>query len=115
MKLGGSVSVGKGKEEEERRNFFSELIKACNVDNEILIRDDDREIVETAMMILGLSPKENYVWKKPGACHKGRFCAFGIYIHKAVAFSEQLGLEEDFIENLVSEKFFFLPFMFPTL
>ena len=100
--LDGSLAM-----REEALQFYEKVIKARNDKNEILIRDDYREIVETAMMILGKPPRDSYVWKKPGACHKARFCAFGIYIHKAVAFSDQLGLEEDFIESLVRVANFF--------
>ena len=41
-----------------------------------------------------------FMWKKPGACHKARFMAFGIYSLKALAFSRQLELEDETIMGL---------------
>ena len=47
------------------------------------------------MVLLGeKQPGERMVWKKCGARHKARFCAYGIYANKAQAFAEQLGVEE---------------------
>ena len=64
-------------------------------------RDDYKEIAECAMLLLGeIPPSGKIVWRKPGACHKARFMAFGIYSLKALAFSKQLELEDDTVEGL---------------
>ena len=64
-------------------------------------RDDYKEIAECAMLLLGeIPPSGNIVWRKPGACHKARFMAFGIYSFKALAFYKQLNLEDDTVEGL---------------
>ena len=53
------------------------------------------------MLLLGeIPPSNKIVWRKPGACHKARFMAFGIYSLKALAFSKQLNLEDDTVEGL---------------
>ena len=49
------------------------------------VRDDYRELAECAMLLLGETPPSGrIVWRKCGACHKARFCAFGIYSLKAL-------------------------------
>ena len=50
--------------------------------------------METSLVLLGETPP-NFSWKKPGAAHKARFCAFGIYINKALAFSDQLEFDKE--------------------
>ena len=50
--------------------------------------------------MLGQQPPGGMSWKKSGATHKARFCNFGIYICKALIFSDQLGLEAEDIEKL---------------
>ena len=53
------------------------------------------------MLLLGETPPSGkIVWRKPGACHKARFMAFGIYSFKALAFSKQLDLEEETVDGL---------------
>ena len=63
------------------------------------MRDDYRKIVDTSLLLLCETP-ENFSWKKPGAAHKARFCAFGIYINKALAFSEQLDYDKVAVKAL---------------
>ena len=65
------------------------------------IRDDYRELAICAMVVLGETPPSGkVVWLKPGACHKARFCAFGIYSLKALAFSMQLDLDRETVDAL---------------
>ena len=53
------------------------------------------------MILLGETPPSGKItWKKTGACHKARFCAFGLYSMKALAFSEQLELDIETIDGL---------------
>ena len=64
-------------------------------------RDDYKEIAECAMLLLGeIPPSGKIVWRKPGACHKARFMAFGIYSLKALAFARQLNVDEETVECL---------------
>ena len=54
-----------------------------------------------ALVLLGEQPPSGKViWKKPGACHKARFCAFGIYSLKALAFASQLDLDSETMQAL---------------
>ena len=85
---------------QEVLNFYKELLGRKNKRDEVLIRDDYRELAEVTMFVLGETPPGKFSWKKPGACHKARFCAFGIYSLKALAFSVQLELDEDTVEGL---------------
>ena len=65
-----------------------------------IFRDDYRELAELALVLLGGKTPGHFTWKKPGACHKARFCSFGIYSLKILAFSEQLDLDEEFVQTL---------------
>ena len=71
-----------------------------NKHGENSIRGDYRELAECTIVLLGETPPGQFTWKKPGACHKARFMAFGIYSLKALAFSQQLDLEEETVEGL---------------
>ena len=63
-----------------------------------MTRDDYRELAESALYLLGgINSK---FWRKPGATHKARFCAFGIYAMRAFAFGDQLDLDEQMLEDL---------------
>ena len=86
---------------EEALAFYKELLVKKNKRNDVLIRDDYRELAECAVLLLGdIPPSGNITWKKAGACHKARFFAFGIYGMKALAFSSQLNLDEETVELL---------------
>ena len=63
----------------------------------LLVRDDYCELAETALVVLGGSlPKNKKItWYRPGATHKARFMAFGIYANKMFCFLEQLDLSKD--------------------
>ena len=80
--------------------FYKEVLKKQKRNGKLALRDDYRELVETSMVLLGEVPSP-FSWKKPGAAHKARFCSFGIYINKAVAFSEQLGLASDVLQDVI--------------
>ena len=84
---------------EEAIQFYKDLLQKRSRKGKYLVRDDYKELVETSMMLLGETP-ENVSWKKPGADHKARFCAFGIYINKALAFSEQLDYDKVAVKAL---------------
>ena len=80
------------------------MLDTRNKKNELLLRDDYREVAETSMMLLGEKPKENMSWKKPGPTHKARFMPYSIYTNKAVAFSDQmeeLGMDMEVLPNIV--------------
>lgn len=52
------------------------------------VRDEYRELAECALILLGEIPQSGkIVRRKPGAYHKARFWAFGIYSIKVLAFS----------------------------
>ena len=72
--------------------YYREVLLKKTKKGKFTLRDDYKELVETSMVLLGEVPP-SFSWKKPGAAHKARFCSFGIYINKAIAFSEQLELE----------------------
>ena len=80
---------------EQAIDFYRKLLVKRNKRDEMMVRDDYRELAECAMMLLGETPKSGKIsYKKTGACHKARFCAYGICSLKAFAFSEQLDLDE---------------------
>ena len=81
-------------------HYYREVLQKRSRQGKFYLRDDYKELVETSMVLLGEAPP-NFSWKKPGAAHKARFCSFGIYINKAVAFSEQLDLDKEVVEPLI--------------
>lgn len=81
-------------------NFYKEVLQKKTKQGKWTLRDDYKELVETSMAVLGEVPP-SFSWKKPGAAHKARFCSFGIYINKAVAFADQLQLDADILEPLI--------------
>ena len=62
---------------EEALDFLRKLLDSKNKRDEVM---DYSELGECAMVLLGEKrPRGNFTWKKPGACHKARFMAYGIY------------------------------------
>ena len=84
---------------EEALEFYRMVLQKRSVQGKFYIRDDYKELVETSMVLLGETPPQ-FSWKKPGAAHKARFCAFGIYVNKALAFSGQLDFDRETIQAL---------------
>ena len=80
--------------------YYREVLKKKTRQGKWTLRDDYKELVETSMVLLGEVPP-SFSWKKPGAAHKARFCSFGIYINKAVAFADQLELDADVLQPLI--------------
>lgn len=88
-------------ETKEPLEFYMELLIRKDKRNQMTVRDDYRELAECAVLVLGkIPPSGKIVWRKPGACHKARFCAFGIYSLKALAFARQLDLDDETVEAL---------------
>ena len=88
-------------EKKDSVDFYRELLVRKDRRNQMTVRDDYRELAECALILLGeIPPSGKIVWRKPGACHKARFCAFGIYSIKALAFSKQLDLDDETVEAL---------------
>ena len=86
---------------EKAINFYHGLLAGQNKRDELLVRDDYRELAVTSLALLGEeTPANQLIWKKCGATHKARFCAYGIYANKALAFSKQLELDDDMVEEL---------------
>ena len=63
----------------------------------MLPRDDYRQLAETSLVILGgnLPAGRNLFWHKPGATHKARFMAFGIYANMMFSFFDQLDYNKE--------------------
>ena len=86
---------------QEALQFYNEILKKKNRRDEMMIRDDYRELAECAMLVLGKHhQQERLCGKIPVACHKAILCAFGIYCLKALAFSNQLNLDDETVELL---------------
>ena len=84
---------------EEAVKFYKMVLQKRSSQGKFYIRDDYKELVETSLVLLGETPP-NFSWKKPGAAHKARFCAFAIYINKALAFSDQLEFDKETVVAL---------------
>ena len=74
------VTLANGK---ELVDLFSALLE-----KEEFVRGDYRELCSTSIILLGGEIAE-FKFKKPGACHKARFMAFGLLALKLFAFSDQ--------------------------
>ena len=86
---------------EEAVTSLRAVLCKINKKGEIAFRDDYAELAECSLAVLGETPPSGKMtWKKAGACHKARFCAFGIYSLKAFAFSRQLQLDADTVKSL---------------
>ena len=71
-------------------------------DKNILPRDDYKTLAQTSLVILGgqLPVGHKFVWHKPGATHKARFMAFGIYANMMYSFSNQMDYDKDVMDAL---------------
>lgn len=59
---------------QEALNYLRTVLTMRTVRNEYLVRDDYRELAETAMVLMGEKPPgDRMVWKKPGPRHKARY------------------------------------------
>ena len=81
--------------------FYTDYLQKTNMKGEMAARDDYKELAECSLMIIGEVPPSGKIsWKKAGACHKARFMAFAIYSMKALAFCDQLDLDEETVDSL---------------
>ena len=81
---------------EEAIEFYTSILSNKNSRN-VLPRDDYRTLAETSLVILGgqLPAGRNLFWHKPGATHKARFMAFGIYANMKYSFINQLDYDKE--------------------
>ena len=86
---------------DEAIEFYEDILTNPN-SNGALPRDNYREIAETSLIILGgeLPNQRKIFWHKPGATHKARFMAFGIYANKMFSFSDQIQYDREMREVL---------------
>lgn len=61
---------------------------AALLEKDQFVRGDYRELCATSIVLLG-GEVAKFRFKKPGACHKARFMAFGLLALKLFAFSDQ--------------------------
>ena len=76
--------------------FYLRILSVKNR-NDVLPRDDYRQLAETSLVILfgNLPAGRNLFWHKPGATHKARFMAFGIYANMMFSFFDQLDYDKE--------------------
>ena len=81
--------------------FYTHILSTKNR-NDVLPRDDYRVLAETSLLLLGgdLPAGRSLVWHKPGATHKARFMAFGIYANMMYSFIDQLEYDTDMVAAL---------------
>lgn len=79
--------------------FLSELLVVRNSKG-LIPRDDYRESIKLALVMLGNLDLATYNWLRPGAYHKARWMAHLLYAPKMYAFADQLGYNEEFVEKL---------------
>ena len=81
---------------DEAKEFYTSILSIKNSNN-VLPRDDYRTLAETSLVLLGgsLPAGRNLFWHKPGATHKARFMAFGIYANMMYSFIDQLDYDKE--------------------
>ena len=82
--------------------YYYEKILTVKNNNNVLPRDDYRQLAETSLVILGgsLPAGRQLYWHKPGATHKARFMAFGIYANMMFSFSDQMEYDKEMMGAL---------------
>ena len=80
-------------------DYYMKILSVKNR-NDVLPRDDYRQLAETSLMLLGGIPPGGVTWKKPGAVHKARFMANSLYSNVMYAFQDVLGYDADDIAAL---------------
>ena len=79
--------------------FYQDILANKNR-NGVLPRDDYKELAETSLILLGQKPPGGVSYKKPGASHKARFMANGIYANKMFLFQKDLGYDRETVTAL---------------
>jgi hypothetical protein len=78
-------------------------------DKTFLPRDDYKELVELGLILLDALPNRNqYVFKKPGACHRARWMVKVIYSMKTYIFRSQFELTVEEVVDLKDMCIFFV-------
>ena len=73
---------------QELIELFTNILTKQNVNGELFVRKDYRELCEIALVMVGGElPGKEMVWLHPGAAHKARFMAFALCSFKILAFS----------------------------
>ena len=102
---------------DELIELFTNILTKENVNGELFVRQDYRELAEIALVMVGGELPEGRLikWRPPGAAHKARFMAFCLCSLKILAFShlqevrnrcfskkvdKQLVFEEETLQNL---------------
>ena len=97
--------------------LFTNILTKENVNGELFVRQDYRELAEISLVMVGGELPEGRLikWRAPGAAHKARFMAFALCSLKILAFShlqevrnrcfskkinKQLVFEEETLQNL---------------
>ena len=82
---------------DEAIDFYNQFLASPSRTSTSMPRDDYCEIAKTSLVILGgkLPAGREMFWCKPGATHKARFMAFGIYSNKMFSFSDQLNYDNE--------------------
>ena len=74
---------------DELIELYTNILTKENVNGELFVRQDYRELAEIALVMVGgeLPGGRVIKWRPPGAAHKARFMAFGLCSLKILAFS----------------------------
>ena len=74
---------------DELIELFSNVLTKLNVNGELFVREDYREVCEISLVMVGgeLPGGKVMRWRAPGAAHKARFMAFALCSLKILAFS----------------------------
>jgi hypothetical protein len=70
-------------------------------------RGDYKEIIELALIVLGVPPKPGYKFKAPGANHRARWMARVLYTLKIYLFRLEFPLPSDILNKIQELCLFF--------
>ena len=94
---------------EELIELFTNILTKKNVNGEMFVRKDYRELCEISIVMLGgsLPGDKQMRWRPPGASHKARFMAFAISGFKILAFSHLPEVREKVFSRKVKKQLIF--------
>ena len=96
-------------DKEDLIELFTNILTKKNVNGELFVRKDYRELCEISLVMLGgkLPEDKQMRWRPPGASHKARFMAFGICGFKILAFSHLPEVRQKVFSKKVKKQLIF--------
>ena len=91
---------------QELIELFTNILTKFNVNGQLFVREDYRELCEIALVMIGgeLPGGKEMSWSAPGAAHKARFMAFALCSFKILAFSHLQEVRDNIFSKKVKDE-----------